>query len=95
VSRVVVTRKDNGSDGLNKSKLLGAFASSALSNAYYPDERNNGWNATMVRAGSNIGTDAAMNLLREFWPDVAHKVKLNVWIANIVERTLRTTTKTD
>jgi hypothetical protein len=95
LSRVLVTRKDNGADGLNKSKLLGAFASSALSNAYYPDERNNGWNATMVRAGSNIGSDAAMNLLREFWPDVAHKVKLNVWISNIVERTLRTTTNTD
>ena len=93
VSRVLITRKDNGGEGLNHSMLLGAFASSALSNAYYPDERNNGWHATTVRAASNIGTDAAMNILKEFWPDMAHKVKLNAWISSIVERTIRATTK--
>ena len=95
VSRVLITRKDNGAEGLNKSKLLGAFATSALSNAYYPDERNNGLNATAVRAVSNIGSDAAMNLLKEFWPDVAHKVNLNVWLSGIVERSLRTSMKSD
>lgn len=95
LTRVVVTRKDSGRDGLNKSKLLGAFASSGISNLYYPDERNNGWNATTVRALSNIGSDATMNLLKEFWPDVAHKVKLNVWISNIVEKSLRTTMKSE
>lgn len=95
LSRVFITRKDSGRDGLYESKLLGAFASSGISNLYYPDERNNGWNATTVRAVSNIGSDAAMNLLKEFWPDVAHKIRLNVWISNIVERGIRTTTKSD
>jgi len=95
LTRVLVTRKDSGRDGWNKSKLLGAFASSALSNAYYPDERNNGWRATSIRAATNIGSDAAMNLLKEFWPDVAHKVKLKVWISTLVERSLRTTLSSD
>ena len=95
LSRVLITRKDSGRDGLNKSKLLGAFVSSGVSDLYYPDERNNGLHATTVRALSNIGSDAAMNLLKEFWPDVAHKVKLNVWISNIVEKSLRTSMKSE
>jgi hypothetical protein len=95
VTRVLITRKDSGRDGLNKSKLLGAFVSSGVSNLYYPDERNNGIHATTVRALSNIGSDATMNLLKEFWPDVAHKVKLKVWISNIVEKSLRTSMKSE
>ena len=89
VSRVVITRKDSGRDGFNNSKVLGAFASSGISNLYYPGERGNGAGATFSRAGIGLGSDAAMNVLKEFWPDVARKVKLKVWMSNLIERTLR------
>ncbi len=95
VSRAVISRKDSGRDGWSKSEVLGAFASSGISNLYYAGDRDNGLRASSIRAMSNIGSNAAMNLLKEFWPDVAHKVKLNTWISNIVEKTLRTTTNSD
>jgi hypothetical protein len=96
VSRAVISRKDSGRDGFSKSEVLGAFASSGISNLYYPgDDRDNGLGATSIRAVSNVGTNAAINVLKEFWPDVAHKVKLNTWISSLIEKTLRTTTKSD
>lgn len=95
MTRAVISRKDSGRDGFSKSEVLGAFASSGISNMYYAGDRNNGLRASSIRAVSNIGSNAAMNLLKEFWPDMARKVKLNNWISNIVERSLRTTMKSD
>ena len=68
MSRAVISRKDSGRDGFSKSQVFGAFASSGISNIYYPSERDKGMQATSIRAVSNIGTNAAMNVLKEFWP---------------------------
>lgn len=95
LSRSVIARKDSGRDGFSEAKVFGAFASSGISNIYYPGERDNCFRSTSIRAVSNIGTNAAMNVLKEFWPDVARKVKLNVWLTNVIEKTIRTTTNSD
>ncbi len=95
LSRVIITRKDSGREGFNRSKVLGSFASSAISNLYYPSDRNRDFGSTMSRAGIGIGSDAALNLAKEFWPDVAHKMKLKVWLSNLVERSLRSGLKQD
>jgi hypothetical protein len=39
--------------------------------------------------GINLGSDAAFDLFKEFWPDVARKMKLNVWIRNLVTASIR------
>ncbi len=69
VSRVLITRDDNGRATLNSSELLGAFIAASLSTAYHPYRRYTP-GETAGRAMSGIGSDAGMNMLREFWPDI-------------------------
>ncbi len=72
LSRIVVTRKDNGGGPtFNSSEVVGAAISSAISNFYYPTpERSVG--KTMDRYAENLGIDAAAFLFREFYPDIYH-----------------------
>ena len=96
LSRVVVAKTDSGGYSVNKSLLLGTLASSAISNLYYSsDERDNGVAATFTRAAISLGSDAAFNMFKEFWPDFARKVKLNLWIENIVRRSIRDVIRVD
>lgn len=66
------TRTDAGTFRFNWSKLLASTSSSALSNAYYPAE-NRGAKLTLSRIGLSYLGEIAMNGLKEFWPDIAHK----------------------
>ncbi len=96
LSRVLVTRNDAGAPEWNKSKILGSFASSALSNVYNHDaQRNISPGATVTRAVISIGSDAAFNTFKEFWPDFARKIKLNLWIEHIVRASIRDAIKVD
>jgi hypothetical protein len=72
VSRLFITRGDSGDNQFNFSETIGAATSVAISNAYYPDGRT---------VGNNVGKyteqlcfDAASNVLKEFWPDLKHKL---------------------
>lgn len=69
VTRVLVTRSDDGDDTFNSSEFLGALFTSSLQNAYYP-ERDRGFANTMNRFLGALSSDASSNLLREFWPDI-------------------------
>ncbi len=72
LTRVFVTRGDNGEKQVNYSKILGCFSSAAMSNAYYPDnERTAG--KTFERAGINLVSTAGFNIFKEFWLDFRHK----------------------
>lgn len=73
-SRLVLTRRDSGSTGINWPKLLGLAGSQALTNAYYPD-RDRGVSKTVTAYFSNLGTSAATNELNEFLPDVLKSVR--------------------
>jgi hypothetical protein len=71
VSRVFVTKNDSGSTGFNFSEFLGTGSVAAVGNIYYPDEK--GFDPTMQRMFTQIGTDAISDVLKEFWPDVKRK----------------------
>jgi hypothetical protein len=71
-TRVFVTRTDSGATRFNLSELLGNSTGTAISNAYYPDNRTVGNN--LVKLGMQIGIDAVSQVLKEFWPDVKRKL---------------------
>ncbi|MDT8069828.1 MAG: hypothetical protein ROO76_16825 [Terriglobia bacterium] len=67
VSRLFLTKGDNGRDQINASYLLGGFASAAIGNAYI---RNRGYGRVTQDFFLNMANDAAYNIAREFWPSV-------------------------
>ena len=94
LSRVALTRDDRGGETVHKSKLLGTVVSSAISNTYdAPRGHLKGAADAASRAAISLGSDAAFNLFKEFWPDFARKVKLNVWIQNLVRHSIRDLTR--
>ena len=74
LSRVLVTHDDRGKKRVNSSLILSAFAASGLANTYYPREER-GFGDTAARAGGGLLSTAEMNVLREFWPDIQHKLR--------------------
>ena len=73
VSRIWVTRTDTGATTFNFSEIAGAGVSSAISNVYYPSE-NRTLSKNLSRWGILVGEDTFFNLLKEYWPDIRHKV---------------------
>jgi len=71
-TRVFVTKTDAGGTRFNFSELLGNATGTAISNAYYPDTRDVADN--VEKLGSQIGIDAVSQVLKEFWPDIKHKL---------------------
>jgi hypothetical protein len=90
VSRVAVTRNDFGQSEFNKSRVLGTVVATSISSAYYSAfGADVGVGGNFASMGINLGSDAAFDLFKEFWPDVARKMKLNVWIRNLVTASIR------
>jgi hypothetical protein len=94
MTRVIVARTDSGDRTFRKSKILGTLAGVAVSSAYdYPPNRDSRLADTFSQTGISLGSDAAFNLIKEFWPDVARKIKMNVWIRNTVRTAIRDATR--
>jgi hypothetical protein len=72
LTRVIVTHKDAGGMRFNYSEWLGNASAVAISNAYYPDSRTVLDNGTKLLM--QVGTDAVSQVLKEFWPDIKHKL---------------------
>jgi len=73
VSRIWLTRTDAGGTTFNFSEIAGAGVSSAISNLYYPPEDRT-LSKNLSRWGIMVGEDTFFNLLKEYWPDIKHKV---------------------
>ena len=71
LSRVGVTRNDNGDDTFNSSLVLSTLAVTSLSNAYYPKQQR-GLSRTMTRFGGSLLGSAQTCVIREFLPDIMH-----------------------
>jgi hypothetical protein len=71
VTRVVITQRDGGGSRFNASEWLGTATTVGIGNAYYPDSRDLGGNAS--RFFTQIGIDAASMVLKEFGPDIRRK----------------------
>ena len=78
VSRVFVTRGDNGRQQPNYSRLAGNFSASALANIWEqntPGSNRTGTRPTLRRFGTSIGSNMISNLvLKEFWPDIMRRL---------------------
>lgn len=66
-SRVFLTRSDSGGQTWNGSYIFGNLASAGLANLYISN-RDPG--AIFSDFAVGMGTDAGMNILKEFWPSV-------------------------
>ena len=73
VSRIWVTQTDAGHRTFNFSEILGAGASAGISNFYYPKE-NRTLSNNLSQWGVMVGEDTFFNLLKEYWPDIHHKM---------------------
>ncbi len=71
VGQIFWTRTDSGGRAFNYSEFAGAAVATAISNAYYPDNRTASDN--LRNFGVQVGVDAASNVMKEFWPDVYRK----------------------
>ena len=72
VGQIFWTHGDTSRGQFNFSEILGNSTAVAISNAYYPDNRNA--SDAMSKLGVQIGVDMAANVLKEFWPDLDRKV---------------------
>ena len=73
LSRTVVTKMDSGGTGFNWSEVGGNGLVAALSNAYYPPQER-GVNQTLRDWGTQMESAALNNIVKEFWPDIRHKI---------------------
>lgn len=72
ISRVFVTKKDSGGTTFNYAEWLGNASAVAISNTYYPDSRTASENTEKLV--QQVGIDALSQVLKEFWPDIKHKL---------------------
>jgi hypothetical protein len=70
---VLITKTDSGGDRFNNSEIEGNLLAASLGNLYYPPA-NRSIGDTLQKFGINVLSDAGFNVLREFWPDMKHKV---------------------
>ena len=73
--RLVVTRKDSGTDGVNISGILGPLAAEALANVYLPTSEQTGAN-TAKRYGYDMAWRFAGNMFKNYWPTIFHSMGL-------------------
>ncbi len=71
-TRVFVTKTDAGGTRFNFSEIVGNAAGTAISDAYTPDQRTAGDNVETWWL--QISIDSASQVLKEFWPDIKHKL---------------------
>jgi len=71
----VLAHRDNGNIMFNFSEWLGTASTVVLNNTYHPDYRR-GFAPAAERVGYGVLQDVGFNVLREFWPEIAHKFRL-------------------
>jgi hypothetical protein len=89
-SRVLIARADSGKSQINASRIVGDFVATSISSAMYSSYGADiGTGGNFADFGLNLATDAAFDVFKEFWPDLARKMKLNLWLRNLVRSALR------
>jgi hypothetical protein len=75
VDHAFVAYRDNGLRMFNVSEWLGTVSVVTLSNVYHPGNQR-GFAPAARQVGFNITEDIGFDVLREFWPEIAHKFRL-------------------
>lgn len=73
LSRTFLTKTDSGGTSFNWSEVAGNALEAGLSNAYYPPQER-GAGQTLRDWGTQMESAALNNIVKEFWPDIHHKV---------------------
>jgi hypothetical protein len=73
LSRIVITRTDNGNNRFNFAEIVGNGAAAGVTGLYYPANYQT-WTKTGQRWAQQLALDAFFNVVKEFWPDIAHSV---------------------
>lgn len=71
LSRIVVTHTDSGHSSFNVAEFLGNGIAAGVGLSYYSDDRD--VDDYMENWGTQLATDAASQVLKEFWPDIKRK----------------------
>lgn len=71
----LVAHRDSGRRMFNFSEWLGTTSAVVLSNVYHPGNQRGVAPAARL-IGYSILEDAGFDILREFWPEIAHKFRL-------------------
>ena len=72
MGQIFWTHMDSGRESFNYSEVIGNSAAVAISNAYYPDNRDA--SDAIVKLATQLGVDMAANILKEFSPDIYRKI---------------------
>ncbi len=72
-SRVIITRADSGATQFNFSEIVGNGAAASVAAFYYPPSSRHP-EEVCEKWALNVGSDAGFNVLKEFWPDMRHKI---------------------
>jgi hypothetical protein len=75
VDHAFLAHRDNGTVMFNASEWLGTASVVALSNMYHPGNER-GFGPAAEQVGYNVIEDMGFDILREFWPEISHKLKL-------------------
>ena len=73
VSRIFITRGDNGATQFNYSEIVGNAVAAGISNTYHPEYQRTFGN-TMNVWGTEIVLNTICNLAKEFWPDLRRAI---------------------
>jgi hypothetical protein len=68
-----ISYREDGSRAPAYAHFAGAYGSSFLANSWYPHSKATTEQA-LVRGTTKLGMNAAMNVLREFWPDLRRRL---------------------
>jgi len=75
VNHAFLAHRDNGTVMFNASEWLGTTSEVVLSNVYHPGNER-GFGPAAEQVSYNVLEDMGFDILREFWPEISHKLKL-------------------
>lgn len=70
-----VATSDSGKHIFNFSEWCTTITTKLVTNLYHPDSQR-GAGPTATRVGFSVANDMGWDVLREFWPEIAHRFKL-------------------
>jgi hypothetical protein len=75
LSRIVVSRTDEGTNAANWAGMIAPLLAEGLANSYLPVKEQTA-GRTFQRYGIRIGLNTAANALREYWPAISRNLSI-------------------
>jgi hypothetical protein len=76
MSRVLVTRTDDGRSTFNWGNVMGGLMAESLAVSYLPDSERTA-SKTFTRFGVRLGFSALDNVVKEYWPTIFKSLRIN------------------